>query len=555
MTIIMVFVSFFVLQLLLNAVFFRNYYVEREIASIESALATLQEELTSLEEDYFHPLYDFSNDVSAYTLILDNSMELIVHEDTDYRLTLRDVETNVIYHAEVDVFLYDFSIDEVLDFTLQEENGSYIVKSLTVNNEFIFSQECVGSCIEIIAQVEDVERPFTLNHLISQTPWVDAELQRLNDGEFTLESYTQPYGYHYVVDDTMVFLHHVNDQYLFTVVQMQDTQNIISIVYAYQNYVYLTAVVIIILWSFRIGTIVSKPIKNIEKIAREIADLNFDVVSNEYHNKESSSLSNSINLIAINLKQTIETINRKNAELVALYDDQTKQSNLKKQLVSSISHELKTPLMIMQVTVQGILDDIIPEKEQKKELENLLDEINKSSLMIQDMLQIYRLEDKENQLDLTPINLSETTKYFVNDFNTTFKNYGLQIQVNIEENVYISGEDKLIKRVLSNFITNAIKYTPEKETITINVYTKNRMSHFEIINSGVFIDKSEIKNIWLPFYRLENTQESKIGSRGSGIGLFLVSEILKAHEYDFDIVNSNDGVMAYFSAPIGDPSH
>ena len=108
----------------------------------------------------------------------------------------------------------------------------------------------------------------------------------------------------------------------------------------------MTAIVILFLWSFRLSSIISKPVQNIELVAKEIANLNFNVEAHEYSNRENASLTRSINLISRNLKETLETINNRNEEMTSLYDAQTKQVTLKKQLVSSISHELKTPLMI-----------------------------------------------------------------------------------------------------------------------------------------------------------------------------------------------------------------
>ncbi len=320
----------------------------------------------------------------------------------------------------------------------------------------------------------------------------------------------------------------------------------VSIISNYNYYAYVTAIVIIIIWSFRITATLSKPIQNIEGVVREIAQLNFEEEAHEYTNKENESLSNSINLISRNLKETLETISTKNQELTEIYEEQSKQVSLKKQLVSSISHELKTPLMIMQVTIQGILDGIIEQEDQDKELNNVINEINKSSMMIQDMLQIYRLDDANTKLELSEFDLSKTVKFFIDDFENTINKYEFDVDINIQDEVYIEADYKLIKRVISNFLTNAIKYTPSKERIYIEVSENKEFVYFELTNYGISINDSEIDKIWLPFYRLEQEDTERIKSKGSGVGLYLVSEILKAHEADFGIDNTKKGVKAYF---------
>jgi signal transduction histidine kinase len=304
------------------------------------------------------------------------------------------------------------------------------------------------------------------------------------------------------------------------------------------------------LWSLRIGNTATNPIKNIEKTARQIANLNFEVSTHEYKSKETTSLSNSINLIAKNLKQTIETINNKNNELISLYKQQTEQTKLKKQLVSSISHELKTPLMIMQVTIQAVLDNIIPEEKVTDELKNVLNEINKSSLMLQDLLEVYRLEDHEIPLDIESINLSHLVEFFINDFSNLVKKYHIKVNKDLDPNVLVNADLKLIKRVISNFFTNAIKNTPNDETISIRVYKDTTYAYFEIINTGASINPEQLSNIWMPFYTIDHSNPSLEKPKGSGIGLYLVSEVLKAHHFDYAIQNIQNGVKASFKAPL-----
>ena len=274
--------------------------------------------------------------------------------------------------------------------------------------------------------------------------------------------------------------------------------------------------------------------------------MNFNVEAHEYNNRENESLSKSINLIASNLKTTLETLNKKNTELMSLYDEQSKQVSLKKQLVSSISHELKTPLMIMQVTIQGILDDIIPHEDREKELNNVLMEIGKSSMMIQDMLQIYRLDDANTQLEISELDLTETVQYFVKDFENAILKYHLGVDLNVQDDVFVEADHKLIKRVISNFMTNAIKYTPTNGKLYIEVSEHKDHVYFELTNYGTTISETELDNIWMPFYRIETDEMHAAKTKGSGIGLYLVGEILKAHNAEFGIVNVKDGVKAYF---------
>jgi two-component system sensor histidine kinase VanS len=167
--------------------------------------------------------------------------------------------------------------------------------------------------------------------------------------------------------------------------------------------------------------------------------------------------------------------------------------------------------------------------------------------MIQDMLQIYRLDDANTKMDISEFNLSDTVQFFIKDFDNVFKSNNLNLELNIGESIFVEADFKLIKRVISNFITNAIKYTPNNEKISVTLKENDDFVCFELINYGININEIDLQNIWMPFYRVEHTEKRVLGSKGSGIGLYLVSEILKAHEAEYGIENFKNGVKAHFT--------
>lgn len=558
-TIIAIFASFFLLQSLLNIGFFRNYYTEREFERVHSNIMEYVTEMNRDNNDYYDEMYQFTTEHNAYSVIVDGQYRVLRSSTTDYTVTISDHLDSTEYTYLVPNNDYEYTSGETVIVTLYEYNETlFSPAEISANGNHVFNSNIncgEETCITITGIVSEINKPNNMNYLFDENLLVQREISKLFNDTISLEEYLYDTGsvegYWYKSTDgpvnTLVFVHNLKTwNWVITIVPIVDTNDIINIVSNYNYYVYATAIVIIFLWSFRLSSIISKPIQNIELVAREIAGLNFNVEAHEYNNRENGSLSKSINLIASNLKETLETINSKNRELTDLYEEQSNQVSLKKQLVSSISHELKTPLMIMQVTIQGILDDIIAADETEKELNNVLDEINKSSLMIQDMLQIYRLDDANTQLEISEFDLSNTACFFVNDFENAIKKYNLDVDVNVQEDVYVEADEKLIKRVISNFITNAIKYTPENGKMYIEVSDRGDQVYFELTNYGTSIRDDEIEKIWLPFYRLDQEDSNPLKTKGSGIGLYLVSEILKAHSAEFDIVNVRNGVKAYF---------
>ncbi len=557
-TIILLFASFFALQSLLNAQFFKNFYTEREFNAIHEDLMTYVEAMNDVPTtNYYDEMYDFTSQNNSYSVIVNRSdFRMFTSSYTDYTIVVQDIVTDNLYTMIVPNNDYQYTVDEVIALTIYSYSEDYYSPS-TINNStgsvFNGNISCNEiECIRFNGNVVEINKPNNLNYTFDSNAIVRQELIKLSSAFIDLPAHEyMEDGYWYKSTDgpfdTLVFVHGLKTwDYIITIVPIEDTQDIIEIVSSYNYYVYLTAIVIIFLWSFRLSNMLSTPIKNIDLVSREIANLNFNMEAHEYKNKESASLSRSINLISRNLKEALETLNTKNKEVTTLYNDQTKQVALKKQLVSSISHELKTPLMIMQVIIQGILDGVIPTDEQERELLNVVDEINKSSTMIQDMLQIYRLDNANTELEISEFDLSESVKFFIGDFEHIINKYNFKLDLNIPKAVYIEADMKLISRAISNFFTNAIKYTDEGEKIYIEISEDKDRAYFELTNFGSNIKNEDLDNIWMPFFRTEKRGNSRLENRGTGIGLYLVSEILKAHNCEFGIENVENGVKAYF---------
>jgi signal transduction histidine kinase len=553
-TIVLLFSSFFFLQSILNSQFFGKFYTQQEFNNIHTDLIDYVDSMNEEDADFYDLMYDFTTNANAYTVITSGDFRPYISSDTNFTIDVKDSTNNETYRVLIPNNTYDYTIDENISMSLYVYNEEFYSPATinTTGNIYSNSSICTHeTCILVTGKITEINKPDNLNYMFADNNIVNQELIKLSGNFIDIGAYEYEYGYWYKSEDgpfdTLIFIHELEWDYIVTIIPIENPQDIISIISTYNYYVYMTAIAILFLWSFRLSSIITKPVQSIELVAKEISNLNFNVEAHEYNNRENASLTRSINLISRNLKDTLATLNNRNQEMTRLYDDQTKQVTLKKQLVSSISHELKTPLMIMQVTIQGILDGVIPEEDQQSELLNVVEEINKSSIMIQDMLQIYRLDDAQSELEISEFSLSNCIYVFIEDFDNVIKNHNLKINLNVKKDVMIEADNKLIKRVISNFFTNAIKYTPENQQIDIEISETKNQAYFELINYGATIDPNNLENIWMPFFRGEPENTSnRLKTKGTGIGLYLVSEILKAHNCEFGIENVKNGVKSYF---------
>ncbi len=548
-TVIFFFVVFFMVQLILNKTLFPRYYTLQEFEDISLVIDEYHSDLQKNPDNYYDVMYEFLTRNNAYSVITSNTYNIVSSGYNNYSIEIAN-ETST-YNIDLPNELFDINIGDSVTVSINETSmNNYVVHSLKTDSFTYEEERSCDTCFLVQASITKIYKPFNLNYLYSHNKNVSDEIEYISTSfNFDENRYNNGWWYKTTSSTTnqVIFINEINAfEHVVTIVPIANTNTITSVLFSYSLFIYFLTVIVLSLWSFRLTSLLSFPLERIKQATESIAALNFDIHLDETANSDVLELSESVNKIAYNLNNVLNLVSAKNETLKEQYKKQEQEVTLKKQLVSSISHELKTPLMVMQVTIQGILDGIIDKKDLEMELDNVLLEINKSSVMIQDMLQIYRLDNDSKGLSYEHINLSDLVEKTIKEFKHSFKQYKFDLKKDITEDLYIDADKNLILRVISNYITNAIKYTPHGNKIHIEV--KNNPISFSITNYGVSINEAELDKIWLPFYRSESHSE-RLPSKGSGVGLYLVSEVLKAHNYNFGIVNTEDGVKAYFDIP------
>ena len=307
------------------------------------------------------------------------------------------------------------------------------------------------------------------------------------------------------------------------------------------NIIYWIAMIIII--SFIIAFTIEKitfPVKEFIGYAKEFEAINFKEVEKEMTNSDFIKLSHAFNELQTQLFRTIDELKNKNAEI---------QQDLiyKRNLVTAISHDIKTPLTIIEATIHGIKDQIFSPDEIPNELDNVLLQIEKTITMLQDTINIYKIETELSDKSLyTKFHLIELINEVASDFKKLIEKYQHKLSLNLQTDVIISGNKTQIKKALSNLLLNAIVYSPVNSIISINLMNNDKQKILEIINTGTTLPEDEIVHIFKPFYRIDKSRTSG-EDHGNGLGLYLTSEILKKHNYKINVTNLDNAVKFYIT--------
>lgn len=263
------------------------------------------------------------------------------------------------------------------------------------------------------------------------------------------------------------------------------------------------ALVLIYIFSMKL----TRPLKQIKLTAARISNGEFEKRVNIKSKDEVGELAKAFNHMADEL-QNIEQMRRG--------------------FIANVSHELRTPMTSIRGFVEGILDGTIPQEKQNQYLTIVRDETNRLNRLVNDLLDLAKMESGELKLNITAININELVRKCVIKFETMLLEKELSVNADFEEEDMIArGDSDAIERVLYNLIHNAIKFTPQGGRISL-ITRKNRDSiEVTVKDSGIGIDESELEMIWDRFYKTDKSRSRD--KSGTGLGLAIVRNIINEH--------------------------
>src|SRR5699024_7857164 len=170
--------------------------------------------------------------------------------------------------------------------------------------------------------------------------------------------------------------------------------------------------------------------------------------------------------------------------------------------------------------------------------------------LVNEMIEVSKHEILESDLSLKKVNISNLIEKLIKKHQFLLEEKNMNVVFKIENDIYIKCDEPRIEKAINNIIINGIKYSPKDENLIVRLYKKNYKSnkksnqyrsYLEIENTGITIEEKYLEEIFNPFFRIEKSRSRKTG--GSGLGLYLVSKILKSHGYYYNLKNKENSVV------------
>jgi two-component system, OmpR family, sensor histidine kinase CiaH len=213
---------------------------------------------------------------------------------------------------------------------------------------------------------------------------------------------------------------------------------------------------------------------------------------------------------------------------------QFKLSQQQRHFMMAITHELKTPIAVTKLNLETLQKHRLEPEQQNRLLNNTIQEANRLNDLCNNMLLSSQIEDGGYNITFEPIDFSDLTETVLNEYITRFpKN---SIEVDVEDNCFVTGDRLLLQMVISNLVDNAIKYSPKDAKIKVSVRKHGKTISLNVVDQGRGIEDKEKRNIFKKFYRVGN--EHTRSAKGTGLGLYVTQRIVKQHHGDIVVTNN-----------------
>ena len=320
------------------------------------------------------------------------------------------------------------------------------------------------------------------------------------------------------------------------------------------NFLYLMAGFAILIAAVIVSYVTRKftdPILELNDIAKKMANLDF---SQKYRttsaDDEINNLGKSINAMSDKLEKTIKQLRSTNIELEKDIEEKSKIDEMRKSFISDVSHELKTPIALIQGYSEGLLENVNTDDESRKfYAEVILDETNKMDKLVKQLLELMKLEYGKREFNDKTFNIVEVEKEVVRKSQVMLEEKQVQVEIKTPDEINVFADDFYIEQVITNYITNAIKNVKEidgEKRITIEniVNVEKNKVRIKVFNTGNNIKEEDMTRIWNRFYKVDESRNRQDG--GTGIGLSFVKAIMNNYGNSYGVINKENGVEFYF---------
>ncbi len=321
-----------------------------------------------------------------------------------------------------------------------------------------------------------------------------------------------------------------------------------------ENFKYLTGLFTIIMISLLsveaiavifVTGFFTRPIVAMSRSAKKMANLQFDTRVDVHSQDEIGDLGTAMNALSDKLEKAITELKTANLNMQATLKEKEQLEEMRSEFVSHVSHELKTPIALIQGYSEGLRDGVTDDPESMQYYcDVIVDEATKMNTLVKKLLNLNELENGQGEIKVTRFDLTALLGEVIKASDILLSQRRANLEFTTDGQVYAWGDKFMVEQVITNLLTNAIHYVREEGLIRVWIDRKEDTIRVNVFNEGNPIAEKDIDKLFIKFYKADPARTREYG--GSGIGLSIVAAIMKKHRQKYGVYNTENGVTFYF---------
>ena len=300
----------------------------------------------------------------------------------------------------------------------------------------------------------------------------------------------------------------------------------------------------IVIWL--VTRMITDPILQLAHISERMAKLDFDAKYEGKTQNEIGLLGDNMNQLSTSLEKTISELKTANNELQRDIEKKEKIDQMRQEFLANVSHELKTPIALIQGYAEGLQEGINDDQESRQfYCDVIVDEAGKMNNMVKKLLTLNQLEFGNDTISMERFDIMTLIRNYVQSAKILTE--GVDVRIESLPELYVWGDEFKVEEVFMNYFTNAVHYCKEKEgkkIIEVTVECKDGLARISVFNTGDPIPEESVPRLWEKFYKVDKARTREYG--GSGVGLSIVKAIMESMNQKFGVENFTNGVKFWF---------
>lgn len=290
---------------------------------------------------------------------------------------------------------------------------------------------------------------------------------------------------------------------------------------------------------------ITQPILELVRLSKEMANLNFEAKYTSGGSNEIGILGSNYNRMSAELEKAVSQLKKANNQLMKDIRQKEKMEDMRNEFLGNVSHELKTPIALIQGYAEGLKEDVNNDPESREfYCDVIMDEAGKMNQMVKNLLTLNQLEFGSDEVQFERFDVAALIKGVVASCEILIQQAQATVSFVSDEHVFVWGDEFKTEQVVRNYLTNAIHHVENERRIEVRIIRDEEKAHISVFNSGKPIPEEDIGKLWDKFYKVDKAHTREYG--GNGIGLSIVKAIMESFHQKYGVRNFQNGVEFWF---------